>query len=43
MATLLAYLGPPEHRAVDTQFLVRNKIAFFVHNFVLARFKINAK
>ena len=23
MATLLAYLGPPEHRAVDTQFLVR--------------------
>ena len=21
MATLLAYLGPPEHRAVDTQFL----------------------
>ncbi len=22
MATLLAYLGPPEHRAVDTQFLV---------------------
>ena len=24
MATLLAYLGPPEHRAVDTQFLVSN-------------------
>jgi hypothetical protein len=23
MATLLAYLGPPEHRAVDTQFLVK--------------------
>ena len=24
MATLLAYLGPPEHRAVDTQFLFSN-------------------
>ena len=23
MATLLAYLGPPEHRALDTQFLFR--------------------
>ena len=24
MATLLAYLGPPEHRTVDTQFLFSN-------------------